>query len=142
MYCEQGQRSDPKSTSYHERGALAPLVTGPGPEVGFRHHQPGPKTDTYQRGNADPGAPVEDNGVVKERNRRIAEMQSNALQLEKDRRQRVAEIASIEGKERLEDDKQRSERGRFVSQLHLQLQEENLDERLRRSHRSLARMED
>ena len=50
-----------------------------------------------------------------ERAARLAAMQSNASELEFDRQKRLAEIAAKEAKQREEDDKRRSENGRFVN---------------------------
>jgi hypothetical protein len=77
-----------------------------------------------------------------DRKRKLAEMMSNADELEKKRLKRIAEVTAMEEKEREADEKQRSERGRFVGQLHRQLQEDNLDDRIRRSRGGLAKMEE
>lgn len=42
-------------------------------------------------------------------------MQSNASELESDRKARLAEIEALEAKQREEEDKKRSETGRFMS---------------------------
>lgn len=76
-----------------------------------------------------------------ERQRKLAEMQSNAHEMESTRQQRISNIDAIEEKQRQEDDRHRSDRGRFVGQLHRKLQEDNLDDRLRRSKGGLARIE-
>ncbi|KAL4927578.1 U2-type spliceosomal complex subunit CWC25 [Aspergillus undulatus] len=80
--------------------------------------------------------------LEEQRARRLAEMQSNAQDMESTRRQRVAEVTAIEEKQREEDDKRRSDRGQFMSGLHRQLQEDSLDERIRRSKGGLAKMEE
>jgi hypothetical protein len=69
-------------------------------------------------------------------------MMSNANEMEETRRHRIAEVTAQEEKQLAADEKQRSERGRFVSGLHRQLQEDSLDERIRRSRGGLAKMED
>ena len=61
--------------------------------------------------------------------------------MESTRQQRISNIDAIEEKQRQEDDRHRSDRGRFVGQLHRKLQEDNLDDRLRRSKGGLARIE-
>ncbi|KAH2801787.1 hypothetical protein KXV23_002563 [Aspergillus fumigatus] len=80
--------------------------------------------------------------LEEERKKKLAEMMSNADELEQKRLQRIAEVTAMEEKEREADEKQRSERGRFVGQLHRQLQEDSLDDRIRRSRGGLERMED
>lgn len=67
---------------------------------------------------------------------------SSASELEETRRQRVADVTRMEEKQRAEDEKHRSERGQFMSGLHRQLQEDSLDERLKRSRGGLSRMEE
>lgn len=69
-------------------------------------------------------------------------MQSNAQDMEQTRQQRIAEVTEIEEKQREEDDKQRTDRGQFMSGLHRQLQEDSLDERIRRSRGGLAKVGD
>ncbi|OJI83911.1 hypothetical protein ASPTUDRAFT_122427 [Aspergillus tubingensis CBS 134.48] len=77
-----------------------------------------------------------------ERQRKLAEMQANASEMEDARRQRIAEVSAIEAKQHEEDEKHRSEKGRFVSGLHKQLQEDSLDERIKRSRGGLARLDE
>ena len=50
-----------------------------------------------------------------EREKRLAAMQSNATELEGDRKSRLAKLAEREAKQREEDDRKRSDRGQFVS---------------------------
>lgn len=69
-------------------------------------------------------------------------MQANASEMEDARRQRIAEVTAMEEKQHEEDEKHRSEKGRFVSGLHKQLQEDSLDERIKRSRGGLARMDE
>ncbi|PYI30166.1 hypothetical protein BP00DRAFT_212100 [Aspergillus indologenus CBS 114.80] len=80
--------------------------------------------------------------LEQERQRKLAEMLSNADEMEETRRQRIAEVTAAEQKQLEEDEKHRSEKGRFVSGLHRQLQEDNLDDRLKRSRGGLARLDD
>ena len=69
-------------------------------------------------------------------------MQSNASQLEKDRKDRLAEIAAKEEQDRQTDDKQRSEKGKFVAGLHKQVEKSiDLGERLRRGKAGLEKLE-
>jgi len=90
----------------------------------------------------DEAADNKEKDLEADRKRKLAEMMSNADELEQKRLQRIAEVTAMEEKEREADEKQRSERGRFVGQLHRQLQEDNLDDRIRRSRGGLAKMED
>ncbi|KAB8233345.1 U2-type spliceosomal complex subunit CWC25 [Aspergillus alliaceus] len=104
----------------------------------------GPR-DSYGRdrpSDAGAGAANRAKELEEERKRKLEEMQSNANDIEETRRQRIADVTAMEEKQREEDEKQRSERGRFVSGLHRQLQEDNLDDRIKRSRGGLARMED
>ena len=68
-------------------------------------------------------------------------MQSNAGDMEQERRQRIAEISAYEAKQQEADERQRSDKGRFVSQLHRRAQEDSLDERIRRGRGGLAKIE-
>lgn len=52
-----------------------------------------------------------------EREKRLAAMQSNASELEGDRKTRLAELDAREAKQREEDDRKRSDRGRFVTEI-------------------------
>ncbi|OJJ81226.1 U2-type spliceosomal complex subunit CWC25 [Aspergillus glaucus CBS 516.65] len=72
-----------------------------------------------------------------ERQRKLAEMQSNASDLETTRRKRIDEVTAMEERQREEDEKNRTEKGRFVGQLHRQLQEDSLDQRIQRSRGGL-----
>jgi hypothetical protein len=69
-------------------------------------------------------------------------MQSNAQEMEVTRRERVADVTAQEEKKREEEDKRRSDRGQFMSGLHRQLQEDSLDERIRRSRGGLSKLEE
>lgn len=69
-------------------------------------------------------------------------MQSNANEIEEDRLQRIADITAKEEQQREADDKQRSDRGQFMSQIHKRAQEDSLDERIRRSRGGLSRMDE
>ncbi|PKX98844.1 U2-type spliceosomal complex subunit CWC25 [Aspergillus novofumigatus IBT 16806] len=90
----------------------------------------------------DEAAGNKEKDLEEERKKKLAEMMSNADELEQKRLQRIVEVTAMEEKEREADEKQRSERGRFVGQLHRQLQEDSLDDRIRRSRGGLERMED
>lgn len=68
--------------------------------------------------------------------RKLAAMQSNATALETDRSQRVAEIKAKEDAERELEDAKRSDKGRFVSQLHKQKEGFGLGDTLQRQGRS------
>ncbi|ODM17539.1 hypothetical protein SI65_07214 [Aspergillus cristatus] len=73
-----------------------------------------------------------------ERQRKLAEMQSNASDLEATRRKRIDEVTAMEERQREEDEKNRTEKGRFVGQLHRQLQEDSLEQRIQRSRGGLV----
>lgn len=57
-------------------------------------------------------------------------MQSNASELETDRQSRLAKLAEQEAKQREEDDKKRSDRGRFVSDVRRTAENVGLERRL------------
>jgi len=69
-------------------------------------------------------------------------MQSNATELESDRQQRIADIDKKEETQKEADDRQRSDRGAFMSQVHKRVQEDSLDERIRRSRGGLSKMDE
>ncbi|KAJ6179555.1 PIK-related kinase FATC [Penicillium mononematosum] len=80
--------------------------------------------------------------MEEERRRKLAEMQSNATEIESERQRRIAEISAKEEQQREADDRQRSDRGRFMSDVNKRVQEDTLDERIRRSRGGLAKMEE
>ncbi|KAJ6060863.1 hypothetical protein N7444_002717 [Penicillium canescens] len=80
--------------------------------------------------------------IEEERRRKLAEMQSNATDMEVDRRQRITDITAKEEQQQEADDRQRSDRGRFMSDMHKRVQEDSLDERIRRSRGGLERMDE
>ncbi|OXV08419.1 hypothetical protein Egran_03818 [Elaphomyces granulatus] len=143
-YSERGRRFGDDRSTYRGHGPSTSSAPGPHPERDHLRHAHGyPKRDPLRGNNDyDPGDSVKERDRLEERNRKLADMQSNANDLDEKRQQRLAEIAAREDRERQKEEKQRSERGRFVSQLHRQLEEDNLDERLRRSRGGLVRLED
>lgn len=104
------------------------------------------RNGSYGRDRAPPSRPAQNKPDPKEleqeRQRKLAEMQSNANNLETDRRQRITEIDAQEEEQREADDKQRSDRGRFMSQVHKRVGEDSLDERIRRSRGGLSKMDE
>jgi Pre-mRNA splicing factor len=139
-----GRRFDDDRFTYRGHGPSTSSVPGLDPERDNFRRSHGDSKREPLRGNNDynRGDLVKERDRLEERNRRLAEMQSNANDLEQKRQERLAEITAREDRERQKEEKQRSERGRFVSQLHRQLQEDNLDERLRRNRGGLVRLED
>ena len=65
-----------------------------------------------------------------ERAARLAAMQSNASELESDRKTRLTELEIQEAKQREEDDKKRSDRGRFIGGVRREAEEVDLGRRL------------
>lgn len=104
------------------------------------------RNGSYGRERAPPSRPAQNRPDPKvleeERQRKLAEMQCNANDLETDRRQRITDIDAEEEKQREADDKQRSDRGRFMSQVHKRVGEDSLDERIRRSRGGLSKMDE
>lgn len=94
--------------------------------------------DRQPNGHANGGTNGDAQKLEEDRARRLAEMQSNATDLEVNRRERIAEVTAQEDEQRERDEKNRTDRGRFVGQLHRQLQEDSLDERIKRSRGGLA----
>ncbi|KAJ6172528.1 hypothetical protein N7470_001595 [Penicillium chermesinum] len=80
--------------------------------------------------------------MEEERHRKLAEMQSSAMELETERRQRIFELDAKEEEQREADDRQRSDKGAFMSQVHKRAGEDSLDERIRRSRGGLAKLEE
>lgn len=60
----------------------------------------------------------------------MAEMQGNANSLEDERRKRLAELEEKERMQREEDDKKRSDKGRFVSSVRRAAEDTDLASRL------------
>ncbi|KAJ5242881.1 uncharacterized protein N7469_001208 [Penicillium citrinum] len=108
----------------------------------FNNHRNG----SYGRDRAPPSRPAQNKPDPKEleeeRQRKLAEMQSNANDMENDRLKRITEITAKEEEQREADDRQRSDRGRFMSQVHKRVGEDSLDERIRRSRGGLSKMEE
>ncbi|KAF1344904.1 Pre-mRNA splicing factor-domain-containing protein [Delphinella strobiligena] len=71
-----------------------------------------------------------DQDHVEERARKLAEMQGNANSLEDERRKRLAELEEKERMQREEDDKKRSDKGRFVSSVRRAAEDTDLASRL------------
>ena len=65
-----------------------------------------------------------------EREAKLAAMQANASELESDRKTRLAELDAKEAEKREEDDKKRSEKGRFVSSVRRDAENVDLGRRL------------
>lgn len=65
-----------------------------------------------------------------ERDAKLAAMQSNASELETDRQTRLADIAAKEAIQREEDDRKRSEKGKFVSDVRRNAESVDLSRRL------------
>ncbi|KAJ6124086.1 hypothetical protein N7471_011403 [Penicillium samsonianum] len=80
--------------------------------------------------------------LEEERRHKLAEMQNNAAEIESERLRRITEISVKEEEQREADDRQRSDRGRFMSDVNKRVQEDTLDERIRRSRGGLAKMEE
>ncbi|QQK44617.1 Tor [Penicillium digitatum] len=80
--------------------------------------------------------------LEEERRRKLAEMQNNATEIESERRQRIEEISAKEEEQREADDRLRSDRGRFMSDVNKRVQQDTLDERIRRSRGGLAKMDE
>ena len=69
-------------------------------------------------------------------------MQGDASSLEDERRARLAELAAKEKKQLEEDDRLRSEKGRFVGKLKRQAETVDLGQRLQGSKGGLQKSED
>ena len=76
-----------------------------------------------------------DGDEEQERARRLAAMQESATELEADRRSRLTELEVKEARQREEDDKKRSEKGRFVNGLRREAENVDLGRRLQNGSR-------
>ncbi|KAM3422314.1 hypothetical protein BST61_g2673 [Cercospora zeina] len=92
---------------------------------------------SYSRKNNDKPyrSPPEDgskNGADEEaeRARKLAAMQSNATELESERKTRLTELEEKEARQREEDDRKRSERGRFISNVRRDAENVDMGRRL------------
>ncbi|KAJ5112444.1 hypothetical protein N7532_000489 [Penicillium argentinense] len=96
----------------------------------------------HDRDHAPSSRPAPTKIDPKEAERKLAEMQSNAKELEADRLKRLAAIDAKEEEQRKADDSQRSDRGRFMSQVHKRAGEDSLDERIRRGRGGLSKLDE
>ena len=69
---------------------------------------------------------------AEEKARKLAAMQDNASDMERQRQQRVTQATLEEEAERAKNDKRRAEKGQFVTGLHRQAEQMDLGETLRR----------
>jgi len=92
-----------------------------------RDRRPSPSYEPYRSRRPSPPATRDDSD---EKAKRLAAMQENAGSLEDERRQRLADLAEKERRQQEEDDKVRSEKGRFVGKLHKQADAGDLGSRL------------
>lgn len=70
-----------------------------------------------------------------ERARKLAAMQSNASELESERKMRLTELEAKEARQREEDDRKRSERGKFISSVRRDAENVDMGRRLGASGR-------
>lgn len=89
------------------------------PRSNKSERRPSPSYEAY-RPSRNSFAPAKKQDDVEEKAKRLAAMQDNASSLEDERRARLAELAEQERKQREEDDRVRSDKGRFVGGLHRQ----------------------
>lgn len=84
--------------------------------------------------------PEEKNGADEEaeRAKKLAAMQSNADDLESDRKARLAALSERESKQREEDDKKRSDRGKFISGVRRDAEGLGMDRRLGNKSRGMG----
>lgn len=73
--------------------------------------------------------------------RKLAAMQSDAMEIESERQRRITEVNKMEEQQRREDEQARSEKGRFVSGLHRQTESMGLGEALGRRGRMFLESE-
>lgn len=85
-----------------------------------------------QRPNESKAPETTENDAAQERARKLAAMQSTASEVEEERKRRVEEIKAKEEAERQREDKSRTDKGRFVSDLHRQKESFGLGDSLRR----------
>lgn len=131
-------RSPPRKSSDRRDRYRSPSRTPP------RRHEPRPvrSEGDFRRRRSPPARPAVDNAAAdEERARKLAAMQSNATSIEADRKQRLEDIDAKEAEERKRDDAMRSEKGKFVSQLHRQKEGFELGDTLQRQGRKGIGME-
>lgn len=88
------------------------------------------RTGSKRKSYTSPPDGAKRNDEEAERAAKLAAMQSNASELESDRKERLAELAAKETAQREEDDKKRSEKGRFVSSVRREAEGVDLGRRL------------
>lgn len=140
------RRTSPRRISPSTQQAQSRTDRGNGDRRDYPRRDYINRNDLYNRNRgpppgAAPGGP-DPKDQEEERLRKLAEMQSNATELEAERRQRIEEITAKEQEEKEADDKLRSDRGQFMSKVHERVQEDSLDERIRRSRGGLSKMEE
>jgi len=86
-------------------------------------------------------APESNSNAADERAKKLAAMRSNAAEVETERQQRIAETNAREQRQKMEEDKARSEKGRFVSGLHRQSENMGLGDALGRRGRMFLETE-
>lgn len=110
-----------------------------------RERSPRPRVSQRPRERSHTG-PVQsalqpESNAAEERARKLAAMQSNAAEVETERQQRIAETNAKEQRQKMEDDKARSEKGRFVLGLHRQSENIGLGDALGRRGRMFLETE-
>ncbi|KAK0774033.1 RNA-splicing factor [Friedmanniomyces endolithicus] len=100
--------------------------------AGRSHRQPQSLDHQRSQGGKSYTSPPEEARKTDDDDRaaKLAAMQSNASELESDRKIRLAETAAQESKQREEEDKKRSDQGRFVSGVRRQAEGVGLERRL------------
>ena len=110
-----------------------------------RERSPRPRVSHQPRERSHTGltqlAQQPESNVAEERARKLAAMQSNAAEIETERQQRIAGTNAKEERQRIEDDRARSEKGRFVSGLHRQSETMSLGDVLGRRGRMFLETE-
>lgn len=91
------------------------------------NRRPSPSYEPYPTNGANS---KKDQDAAEERARKLAEMQGNATSLEDERRRRLGELEEKERLQREEDDKKRSDKGRFVSSVRREAENTDLASRL------------
>ncbi|KAK0932616.1 RNA-splicing factor [Friedmanniomyces endolithicus] len=116
--------SDSRSRSPYQREQ----ESGTGPSL----RQPPPLARQRDQGNKIYTSPPEEGQKSEDDDRaaKLAAMQSNASELESDRKVRLTETAAQETRQREEEDKKRSDQGRFVSGVRKQAEGVGLERRV------------
>jgi len=111
----------------------------PAPRAPSRRYddRPSKPRNTYKRASPPPRPAIDTAALEAERAAKLAAMQSNASSVDTERKQRLEEIKAREEEERAREDAIRSDKGKFVGQLHRQKEDFDIGATLQRQGRKI-----